>query len=33
MEISKTFVIIGVSFVFLGGIVWAAQRIPWVYSW
>jgi hypothetical protein len=33
MGISKTLIIIGVSFIFLGGIVGAAQRIPWVYSW
>ena len=33
MELPKTLIIIGFSIVLLGVVVWAAQRIPWVYSW
>jgi hypothetical protein len=33
MELSKTLILIGFSFVVAGLIVWAAQRTPWVYSW
>ena len=33
MELSKALIIIGFSIVLLGVVVWAAQRVPWVYSW
>ncbi len=33
MEVPKTLIIIGFSMVLLGVVAWAAQRIPWVYSW
>lgn len=33
MEVHKTLFLIGGSLMALGCIVWAAQRIPWVYSW
>lgn len=33
MSIPKTLILIGFSFVLLGGVVALAQRVPWVYSW
>jgi hypothetical protein len=33
MELSKTLILIGFSIVLLGIVVWAAQRVPWIYSW
>lgn len=33
MELSKALILIGFSIVVLGVFVWAAQRVPWIYSW
>jgi hypothetical protein len=33
MALPKTLILIGLSIALLGVVVWAAQRIPWVYSW
>ena len=33
MELSKALILIGFSIVVLGVLVWAAQRVPWIYSW
>jgi hypothetical protein len=33
MELPKTLILIGFSIVLLGVVAWAAQRVPWVYSW
>lgn len=33
MELPKTLILIGFSIALLGVVVWAAQRIPWIYSW
>lgn len=33
MELHKSLFLVGCGVIILGGVVWAAQRIPWVYSW
>lgn len=33
MELHKSLIVSGLGIVALGLVVWAAQRIPWIYSW
>jgi hypothetical protein len=33
VELHKTLIFSGLGIVAVGLIVWAAQRIPWIYSW
>jgi hypothetical protein len=33
MALPKTLILIGFSIALFGVVVWAAQKIPWVYSW
>jgi hypothetical protein len=33
MELHKAIIVTGLGVVALGCVVWAAQRIPWIYSW
>ena len=33
MELHKSIILTGLGVVALGCVVWAAQRIPWIYSW
>lgn len=33
MELHKAIIVTGLCVVALGCVVWAAQRIPWIYSW
>jgi Protein of unknown function (DUF2905) len=33
VELHRTLILIGLGIVALGLMVWAAQRIPWIYSW
>lgn len=33
VELHKTIILTGLGIVALGCVVWAAQRIPWIYSW
>lgn len=33
MELPKALILIGFSIVGLGVVAWAAQRVPWIYSW
>ena len=33
MELPKVLIVIGLTIVALGLVVWMAQRVPWLYSW